>query len=307
MGRLRRFFSNNAGRIPTPPVTPGSPVVPEKPRDREAEAVAAYIANGRVPFTHGYTEYKNDLLGRVFDDPMLTAAFRDGTSLPSGHGARLDERIVEYPWVLARLKSSPDSILVDAGGTFNKPFLYNLPSLMRRRFIFYTLETDWIELNSRLSYIFGDFREGLLRSGMSETVISISTLEHVGFTYDYKTYSIRNPWPHAKPESYIEAIQEFRRWLRPGGQLLLTVPYGTYENHGWLQQFDAGMVATVKAAFDGRCAAEVYYRYTPHGWQVSAPGECDQLQYFNIHAEASFPPDGAAAARAVVCLELVAS
>jgi hypothetical protein len=273
------------------------------PAEIEARAIARYLAGGREPFCDGYTEYKESQLRVILAAPSLVDTFRRGDALPQGFGARLDERIVEYPWVLARLGES-NGLIVDAGSTFNKRTLLDLPMLKDRRILVYTLETDWITYDPRLSYMFGDLRDMLLRDGAAETLVCISTLEHVGFTYEYKTYSRRNPWPSSTPESYLDAVREFSRVLAPGGHLLLTVPYGRREDHGWLQQFDAAMIASVKVAFGGHTAAETYYRYVNGQWRTSTAEACAELSYFNIHETGSFEEDGLAAARAVCCIDL---
>ena len=152
--------------------------------------------------------------------------------------------------------------------------------------------------------LFGDLRDILLRDACVDSVVCISTLEHVGFTYEYDTFSKQNPWPYADPDSHLKAIDEFRRVLTPGGTLLLTMPYGRYEDHGWLQQFDAERIARLKQRFGGEVKSEAYYRYVDKGWRMDAPAECADLSYFNIHETGKFEEDGLAAARAVVCLEL---
>jgi hypothetical protein len=93
--------------------------------------------------------------------------------------------------------------------------------------------------------------------------------------------------------------------LRPGGRLLLTIPFGRREDHGWLQQFDAAGIGRLVEAFGGHLVAEAYYRYTAAGWQRSTVDGCAGARYFNIHATPAIEPDGAAAARAVCCLDLV--
>jgi hypothetical protein len=214
----------------------------------------------------------------------------------------MDERVVEYPWVFTRLPQK--GIVLDAGSTFNKERLLSSELLKNRSLIIYTLETDRIILNSKVSYLFGDLRDIILKDAAVTSVVCISTLEHVGFTYAYKVYSKRNPWPHAMPNSYLDAIGEFRRVLAPGGTLLLTVPYGCYEVHGWLQQFDAAHIESVKQRFGGTVRSETYFRYADGAWRVAAAEECADLGYFNIHETGAFDADRAAAARAVCCIEL---
>jgi hypothetical protein len=166
------------------------------------------------------------------------------------------------------------------------------------------METDWITYDARLSYVFGDLRDMILKDEVAQTLACISTLEHVGFTYEYQTYSRAKPWPLARPESYLDAVREFRRVLVPGGRLLMTFPYGTYEDHGWLQQFDADGVAEIKAAFAGNVISENYYQYADGGWRTAKASECAHLSYFNIHETGHFEEDGLAAARAICCLEI---
>lgn len=269
----------------------------------EDKAIELYLSGSRQPFCDGYTEYKERLLQSILSEPELMNRFREGTALPEGFGARLDERIVEYPWVFSRL-GTDSGLIVDAGSTFNKKSLLETAALKDRRILVYTLETDWITYDPRLSYLFGDLRDMILRDDVTNTIVCISTLEHVGFTYEYATYSRQNPWPHATPESYLAAVAEFRRILAPGGHLLLTVPFGKYEDHGWLQQFDVAMIDKVKALFEGKVRAETYYRYIDGGWRVVPAGECADLSYFNIHETGRFEEDGLAAARAVCCIDL---
>jgi hypothetical protein len=269
----------------------------------EAKAIGLYLKSDRTPhFSPGYSVFKEHLILESLADPGLRAAFAAGAPLPAGYGARMDERVVEYPWVFTRLPH--EGVVLDAGSTFNKERLINSDLLKNRSIIIYTLETDRFILNPKVSYLFGDLRDIILRDASVQSVVCISTLEHVGFTYEYKQFSRRNPWPHAKPDSYLDAIAEFRRVLSPKGTLLLTVPYGRYEDHAWLQQFDAERIAKVKERFSGVVKSETYYRYADGGWRVATADECADLGYFNIHETGRFEEDGLAAARAVCCVEL---
>lgn len=272
----------------------------------DQRSLDAYRKSDRQPFfAPGYTVVKEHLVLDALANPTLRAAFATGGHLPDAYGVGFDERVVEYPWVFAHLQ--PDGLIVDAGSTFNKQRLLDSEFLRDRKLLIYTLETDWITLNNRVSYLFGDLRDTVLKDGVATSLVCISTLEHVGFTYEYTSYSQANPWPHAEPDSFRTAIREFSRLLRPGGQLLLTVPFGRYEDHGWLQQFDESRLQAVVDEFDGVVKASHFYRYRREGWQISNSTECAGLEYFNIHERKRFDEDGAAAARGVACLELIRS
>ncbi len=269
----------------------------------EAKAISLYLRSDRTPhFAPGYSRYKERLVLEAVADPTPRAAFLEGKALPDGFGEKLDERIVEYPWVLARLPQT--GMIFDAGSTLNKDVLLKSPSLRGRHLLIYTLWADRIGLYPNVSFLFGDLRDIILKNAVVDCLVCISTLEHVGFTYDYKTYSRRNPWPEAEPDSYLDAVREFARIIRPGGRFLLTVPFGKREAHGWLQQVDSSMVDAVEVAFGGDRIVRTIYRYANGAWQLADEQDCAEIEYFNIHETGRFDADGVAAARAVCCLDL---
>lgn len=267
-----------------------------------AGPVARYLKGGRVPWSAGYSQFKNQFIRSTLDSADLMKRFREAAPLPDDFGPRLDERVVEYPWVLARLPAT--GWILDAGSTFSSPLLLERPQVKGRRLFIFTLATDYVAHDPNVSYVFGDFRERILQDALFETIVCISTLEHVGMAQSF-AYSKSKPYAQADRTAYRGALAEFRRMLKPGGRLLLTIPFGPAEDHGWLQQYDAAGVRDVVAAFGGRVETETYYRYRAAGWQVARPGECADAGYFNVHETKAIDPDGAAAARAVACLELV--
>ena len=107
--------------------------------------------------------------------------------------------------------------------------------------------------------------------------------------------------PAGEPDVELrKAVGELLRVLVPGGTLLATVPYGRREDHGWFRQFDRADVDTL---LPGRVIADIY-RYSAEGWQKSSLDAAARERYHDHHADRRVPPDRAAAARAVACLQL---
>lgn len=276
-------------------------------RPAAADPVGQYIAAGRVPWSPGYSKFKNQLLRQALADRALMQTFAAGAPLPAGYGRSIDERIIEIPWTLSRLRPGTGRIL-DAGSVLNVPFLLAQPALADRRLYVFSMELDYVELNPRLSYVHGDFRERVFSDGLFDTITCISTLEHVGMWPIPKppyAESLARPQPVKQPFAYREVLAEFCRLLAPGGQLLLTVPVGEKQDQDWLQVFTTADVRDMASAFGGRLNALDFYRHSGNGWAKGSADECADARYYNMVNTPAPAADGAAAARAVACLELV--
>jgi SAM-dependent methyltransferase len=278
--------------------------VDPRPAAAPATPIERYLAAGRKPWTNGYAEYRIQFTLDTLRNFDVMERFRSGQRLPGGYGTRLDERVVEYPWVLSHLPSQP-GILFDAGGTLGFRYLLDLPALSPHTIHVCSLTRD-SEMAARpnVAYLCADLRQAPVRDAVIDNVICISTLEHVGMD-NTQVYAAKASFRENRPESYRVVIQEFQRILAPGGRLYLTVPYGKYEQHGWLQQFDLGMVEDVISAFGGHLEELTFFRYTVDGWQLATMAECSTAQYYDIHRQKKYEPDYAAAARAVACITLV--
>jgi SAM-dependent methyltransferase len=269
----------------------------------ERLALPRYHRRGRIPWTPGYVAHREALVRGIFRDAALMRAFADGAALPAGHGTRCDERVVEYPWVMARLPETGADLL-DAGSALNFGYILDTPPLNASRVTIFTLAPEGEFRRPGVKYLYGDLRRsGLPESGF-DVIVSISTLEHVGMD-NTRLYTGDAALNESRPDDYVAVVSEFRRLLRPGGRALITVPYGQYQNLDWLQQFDASMVARMIVAFGGSSSRVTYYRYGADGWQTASAAECAGDTYFDVHRGYDFEPDHLAAARAVACLELV--
>jgi SAM-dependent methyltransferase len=267
-------------------------------RARQAWKRRRFQRSGMKPWTKGYVEYKLHEIARV----LQAGDFQAG-QLPAGYGWRLDERIVEYPWLFSRLPAAP-GLLLDAGSTLNFEFLLEHPALQNKRIHICTLapETEcfW---RKGVSYLFDDLRRLPYRDNLFDWAVSISTLEHVGM--DNTLLYTTDP---AKKESQLRAplraVSELKRVLKPGGALYASVPFGRAHDHGWLQIFDQKGIDDLIGAFAPDTCVLKYFLYHPEGWRQSTALEAGAATFFDIHHANGYDPDFAASARAVCCLEL---
>ncbi|MGF1503820.1 MAG: hypothetical protein ACFB51_01595, partial [Anaerolineae bacterium] len=187
-----------------------------------------YPLSGRRAWWPGYEVARHQRVYATLNDPDLMRRFAQNAPLPPGYGTRLDERVVEYPWVLARL--GPDAHdLLDAGSTLNWPYLLDHPLLREKRIALLTLAPElWYLPDHRLSYLFGDLRETRLRSGAFDAVTCISTIEHIGFaapSRDGQRGAFDRPdeesgAPNERDPAATRAVMaQFRKALKPGGRV----------------------------------------------------------------------------------------
>jgi len=271
-----------------------------------------YCCQGRLPWTLGYGAYRSAYIERLIRHEESLEYFQEVRELPDGFGMRLDERVIEYPWAFSKLRTFGEkSRLLDAGSTFNHHMILRHPAIERHNWTILTLAPEskcfW---DRGISYIYDDLRSTPLRDGWFDAVFCISVIEHVGM--DNFLYTAERSYRENRPQDYLYAIAEMKRVLRPQGWLFLTVPFGRYENHGWLQQFDTAMLSSLISHFQPQSLRKTFFRYTERGWKLAIEDQCRDLAYFDIHASKfskskqpkRFDSDFAAAARGLACLEL---
>lgn len=254
----------------------------------------------KEPWTHEYEARRVQFLSAVLDFPAMLDVFASGGSLPLGYGVSFDERVVEYPWLLA---DPPQGAVLDAGSTLNHAHILDrvLPRLERLSIA--TLAPEPVSFPERgVSYVYADLRDLPFRDDLFDEVVSLSTLEHVGM--DNSVYGDREP-RSAEPDAELgRALDELTRLLRPGGRLRISVPYGKPEDHGWFRQFGRDDVDALVARFGPGQAEVRVFRYTRAGWQQSSLDEAGNDEYCDHTKDPAPAPDLAAAARAVACLDI---
>lgn len=280
--------------------------------DQRSSPLDRYLRDGRIPWSPGYDEYKRALIMRTLEDEDLLARFRRGEPLPPGYGVAIDERCIEYPWLIAHTPGGAGRYL-DAGSALNNDFLLDYPALCGKELWIMTLapegECFWWK---GVSYVFCDLREIPVVDAYFDTIACISTLEHVGFDNTLYTHDVAHR--ERRPETFASAMRELRRVLKPGGTLLLSVPFGAHQQFQTFQQFDRALLCRAIDAFGpARDVATTFYRYSSAGWNLASAEACADCRYaeWTLRPREQWPkpipvePDRTAAARAVACVRMV--
>lgn len=261
-----------------------------------------------VPWTKAYRSRKKTLISETLRDEDLMVRFRNRESLPSGYGIGIDERCVEYPWLIARLSDEPERYL-DAGSTHNHPMILETGFFDQKEMHIVTLHPEpkcyW---RRGISYLFADIRDLPIKDGFYGTISSISTLEHVGM--DNRAYTGGRKMGAPDSRGFVRALQELDRVLEPGGDLHVTVPFGRFADLATSLVFDADLLRELIRATPLELVEETYYRYRSSGWQIATSDDCADADFVEWAVQpvssrfSVFPlqQDGAAAARAVACL-----
>ena len=251
-----------------------------------------------APFEEGYGAVHGHFLDFAFTHTL--DLFRTGAALPPCYGAALDERVVEYPWLLAQPLLGR---MLDAGSTLNNPRM--LDQVLRRVDDLHVVtlapehEAAW---ERGVSYVFADLRELPYRDQLFDIVACISTLEHVGM--DNSFYGDQRPPAVDADDERLRGASELWRVLKPGGVLLLTVPCGRYADHGWFATLDLDRLEALADHLGPATRRIELFRAHPHGWQRASAAEVVELVSRDSHVE-PVGHDLIVGARAVACMRLV--
>lgn len=123
------------------------------------------------------------------------------------------DRDLEYPWVLRNIEMKSGKLL-DIGSSVGQM----LRDLLPKEIDISILNINTMKNVEGVSQIEGDIRGTDLKSNLFDCITCISTLEHIGVEGRYGV----------KKDEYgdMKAMKEMYRLLKPGGKLILTVPYG---------------------------------------------------------------------------------
>jgi SAM-dependent methyltransferase len=195
---------------------------------------------------------------RAVDDAIaaaLASGPQRGLTAPPG-----DERPIEIPWALARARGARR--VLDAGSAFAEPaYLAALLALGADELVAVDLASVDIP---GLHAVVADLRDLPFDDGSFDLALCISTIEHVGF--DNSVYGID---ADRGDDGIARALAELRRVLAPDGRLVVTVPTGARENHGWFVQLEPNEWRTRFSAGGFETADEETYALGPEGWAAA--------------------------------------
>ncbi len=260
----------------------------------------SYKLHGQKPWRRGYFEYKWKMIKKYINDHEIIQLFIKKDLLPANFGIGIDERVVEYPWMLSHINKEPAKLL-DAGSALNFEAILSHEKIKNKKTTIVTLNPEancfW---HLGISYIFDDLRNLPFTSDYFDVITSISTIEHIGMD-NTEIYTSNSKYKENKTEDYLIAINELKRVLKPNGKLLITVPFGKYHNFGFFQQFDKSMINKIISTFGTDKCQITFYKYTNNGWQICAEEPSSTAEYITsdrAKKDSSLP----AAASAIACI-----
>jgi SAM-dependent methyltransferase len=194
---------------------------------------------------------------RGLDDAILAA--RGGPLRGLGAPPGTDERRIEIPWVLSRYRG--ERRVLDVGYAFAPPaYLAALTALGADELVGVDLADERDDIPG-LRPVKADLRELPFADASFDLAHCISTIEHVG--WDNTVYGSASE----RDDSGMErGLRELRRVLAPGGRLLVTVPTGLAEHHGWFVQQPASAWLALFARAGLHAREHEIYELGPGGW-----------------------------------------
>ena len=206
-----------------------------RPADDEArDRALAKLAEGtlsRATLIHELATSDESARVRQLDDAVALGLGSRARSEPvrwlHAEGGT-DERVVEIPWVLSRLRAS--GRVLEVGYAFAEPAY--LAGLLRAG-----VELVGADLAARdvdgMETVEADVRELPFPDQSFDQVLLVSTLEHIGA--DNTVYGLEVARDGG---ARLAALRELERVLRRDGTRLVTVPLGEPGDHGWFRQED---------------------------------------------------------------------
>ncbi|TSC88498.1 MAG: Methyltransferase type 11 [Microgenomates group bacterium Gr01-1014_5] len=178
------------------------------------------------------------------------------------------ERIIENPIIIQNLPREKSKIL-DVGSRYSQVPL-EMASLGHE---VWALDIEeYLFKHKNLKFVKGDIRKTKFERGFFDAVTIISTLEHVGMgETSYGDVEER--------DGDITAMAEIRRVLKPGGIVLITVPFGKAKFLPFLRVYDKARIKKISQGF--KVIEEIYMLNDKENWGISTYDKVKNIE--NTH------------------------
>lgn len=207
--------------------------------------------------------------------------------------ADFDERIIEYPVALLeilRAKKKEGFQLLDIGCVLNHKVFSEIIKGLNNSIWFLNPAVEKLHYSDNVAYIMNDIRTPNLPKELCfDLVTCLSTIEHVGM--DNTRYGGSPPEfisPPADPERFAgDAVQAAFELVRPGGTLLISVPFGPFEylykygipNLPIYYTFDIARVNYLSSLVDGQKDISIFKVIPCNGWIQTDINDTDILSH----------------------------
>jgi len=195
-----------------------------------------------------------------------------------------DERVVEIPWVLSRLRAG--GRVLEVGYAFAEAAY--LGGLLRAGVELVGADLAAWDVDG-METVEADVRGLPFPDHSFDQVLLVSTLEHIGA--DNTVYGLV---VESDGGARLAALRELRRVLQRDGSLLVTVPLGEPGDHGWFRQEDQDGWTELFGRADLFIEEMEAYELQPEGWRAAPAFRPEGVRY----------GERGPAASAVLCAEL---
>jgi ubiquinone/menaquinone biosynthesis C-methylase UbiE len=136
---------------------------------------------------------------------------------------KLHSRCIEYPYAASKLND--EQRILDVGtAKADKAWIDWLEALPIE-----VHGTDYDEMNvplKRMKFTQGDVRKLPYKDNYFDAIMAVSVIEHIGLN-DAQVKAVDQP--KKSDSGDVEAVRELIRILKPGGKLIMTLPFGIME------------------------------------------------------------------------------
>ncbi len=187
----------------------------------------------------------------------------------------VSERIVEIPFLFKNLRPPPPARILDFGCG---------ESLVDLQLASLGYQVTGYDLNGyefrhpNLEVIGGDFLKNALPADSFDLAIAISAVEHAGIE-SYGSFRDGRRASLFDSDADRRVMGEIRRVLKPGGCLIISLPFGRRGANCWMRSYDQDTFSNLIGGF-GPEAVEYYSASENYVWTPSLPESMQDIDNF---------------------------